>query len=118
MHMYGVVDSTSSEMEEVNPCSMDYFSPTVRNSFIYKEFGNGQDLAAGTSLWQGNDLFIDPCNQTIDIVSSDFGICFSRNGSPRERWCKIRAALKWCSVRRVVTAKRMAHLHSYLDFSV
>ncbi|KAI7738759.1 hypothetical protein M8C21_033914 [Ambrosia artemisiifolia] len=76
------------------------------------------DWQTGTSLWQGNELFIDPSNQTIDIFSSDFGICFSSNGSPRARWCKIRAALKWGSVRRDVAAKKMADPFSYLDFLV
>ncbi|KAM0013952.1 putative CALMODULIN-BINDING PROTEIN60 [Helianthus debilis subsp. tardiflorus] len=77
---------------------------------------NIDDWHTGTSLWQGNELFIDPSNQTIDIFSSDFGICFSSNGSPRARWCKIRAALKWGSVRRDVASKKMAD--SYLDFLV
>lgn len=53
--------------------------------------------------------------QSVDIFSSDFGICFSSN---RARWCKIRAALKWGSVRRDVAAKKMADSFSYLDFLV
>lgn len=115
MHMDGVVGSTSSE-EEVgvghdSSSSMEYFSPNLRNSFKTKEFINGGygDDFNFQSLWQGDDeLYIDPNNQTIDI-----GICFSRNGSPRARWCKIRAALKWGSVRRDVAAKKMARLPSY-----
>lgn len=105
--MYGVVGSTSSEEE--------YFSPNLRNSFKTKEFMNGGygDDFNFQSLWQGDELYFDPNNQSIDI-----GICFSRNGSPRARWCKIRAALKWGSVRRDVAAKKMARLPSYLDFSV
>ncbi|XP_023731135.1 calmodulin-binding protein 60 B isoform X2 [Lactuca sativa] len=108
MHMYGVVGSTSSEEE--------YFSPNLRNSFKTKEFMNGGGYGDDfnfQSLWQGDELYFDPNNQSIDI-----GICFSRNGSPRARWCKIRAALKWGSVRRDVAAKKMARLPSYLDFSV
>ncbi|KAI7734900.1 hypothetical protein M8C21_021703 [Ambrosia artemisiifolia] len=111
----------SSEMQVQEPCSMEYYyTPALRNSFIIKEFGI-QDVTAdidSQTLWQGNELFIDPSNHHIDVVSSDFGICFSRNGSPRARWCKIRAALKWGSVRRDVAAKKTAELHSYFDFSV
>lgn len=118
MQMNGMIGSTSSE-EEVNvghdSCSMEYFSPNLRNSFKTKEFINGGygDDFNFQSLWQGDELYIDPNNQSIDI-----GICFSRNGSPRARWCKIRAALKWGSVRRGVAAKKMARLPSYLDFLV
>nr|GEV70868.1 calmodulin-binding protein [Tanacetum cinerariifolium] len=107
-HMHGVADSGSETEIGVgyDPSSMDYFSSALRNSFVFKEFSSGNydqdDLVAdiGTSLWHGNGLFIDTSNRTIDIVSSDFGISFSRNRSPRARWCKIRAALKWGSVRR------------------
>ncbi|KAI7726867.1 hypothetical protein M8C21_004461 [Ambrosia artemisiifolia] len=108
-----------SEMQVQDPCSMEYYSPALRISFRIEEFGI-QDTAAVDSqfLWQGNELFIDPSNQHIDVVSSDFGICFTRNGSPRARWCKIRAALKWGSMRRDVAAKKMAELHSYFDFSI
>ncbi|XP_035833300.1 protein SAR DEFICIENT 1 isoform X2 [Helianthus annuus] len=99
----------SNDIHVQDPYSMQYFSPALRNSFIIKEFGV-QDNIDSQILWQGNNLLIDPSNQHIDVVSSDFGICFSRNGSPRARWCKIRAALKWGSVRRDVAAKKMAEL--------
>lgn len=104
MHIYGM----DTEMD------MGCFSsPGLRNSFLMKEFNNGGygeeediDIEFGASLWEGNE---DPYNhQTLD-----FGICF---GSPRARWCKIRAAVKWGSVRRGVAAKRTAELCSYLDF--
>lgn len=36
------------------------------------------DLQEGTSTWQAN-------NQTSDFISSDFDMCFSRNGSPMEK---------------------------------
>nr|XP_043607441.1 protein SAR DEFICIENT 1-like [Erigeron canadensis] len=126
---YGMVDSSYRTQVCVSqdPYSVKCFSPALRNSFIIKEFGNGaydQDLATnfdyqnGTSLWHGNELFIDPSNQTIDIVTSDYGIYFSGSGSPRARWCKIRAALKWGSVRRDVAAKRLAQPHPFLSCSV
>ncbi|KAJ9552597.1 hypothetical protein OSB04_016642 [Centaurea solstitialis] len=96
MHIYGV----GTEME--------YFSsPSLRNGFIMNEFNSEEeedmDIEFGASLWEENE----------DLKTYDFGICF---GSPRARWCKIRAALKWGSVRRDVAAKRTAELHSYLRF--
>ncbi|KAD4179580.1 hypothetical protein R6Q59_023077 [Mikania micrantha] len=107
MHkMYGMVDNSSFIIKELISGAYDQDLAAV----------GIDNLQAGTSLWQGNEMFIDPGNQTIDIVSSDFGICYTSNGSPRARWCKIRAALKWDSVRRDVAAKKMAE--SYLDFSV
>ncbi|GJX75037.1 cam-binding protein 60-like protein G [Tanacetum coccineum] len=114
MKMYGDVDS-SSEMEIL----MGYFSPIIEE--LSNETYGDRDLAdidfqAGTSLWQGNNLVIDPSNQTVNIFSSDFGICTSSNGSPRGRWCKIRAAFKWGLVRRDVAAKKRAQWHSYLNF--
>nr|GEX30682.1 cam-binding protein 60-like G [Tanacetum cinerariifolium] len=102
-HIYGVVDSSSKTEIGVgdDPSSMDYFSSALRNNFVFKEFSSGgygqDDLVGdiGTSIWHGNGLFIDTSNQTIYIVSSDFGISFSRNRSHRARWCNIRVALKW-----------------------
>ncbi|XP_071726983.1 calmodulin-binding protein 60 B-like [Rutidosis leptorrhynchoides] len=112
MPMYGL-DESSSDMELgviPNSCSTDYFSTGLRNSFITAKTDFFQ---VGTPLWPENDLFMDPSNQSVDIFSSDFGICFSSNGSPRARWCKIRAALKWGSVRRNVAAKRTASFHGF-----
>ena len=114
MEMYGVVGS-SSEME----IPMGYFSPIIEE-LSNETYGDQDfpdiDFQTGTSLWQGNELVIDPSNQTVNIGSSDFGICTSSNGSPRGRWCKIRAAFKWGLVRRDVAAKKMAQWHSYLNF--
>lgn len=108
--------------------SMQLFSPNVRNNFILREFSNGPygegcssgpstlsgqaagdyDFQFGASLWPGNEPRDSPFNQIV-----------GRNGSPtpRGRWCKIRAAVKWVSVMRDVTAKRMAEMYPYLDFS-
>ncbi|XP_071736968.1 LOW QUALITY PROTEIN: calmodulin-binding protein 60 B-like [Rutidosis leptorrhynchoides] len=76
------------------------------------------DLQFGTSVWQENEIFIDPSEQSVDIFSSNYGMFFSSNGSPRARWCKIRAAVKWSSVRRDVAAKKMDPLFSFLDYLV
>ncbi|XP_059648444.1 calmodulin-binding protein 60 B-like isoform X2 [Cornus florida] len=64
-----------------------------------------------TSTWKGNGFFFPPSNGRVGIRSSNFGIQISRNGKPKVRWFKVRAALKWgISVRRDVAAKRMAGL--------
>lgn len=71
------------------------------------------DLQDEMSSWQANG----PYNQTMDFVSSDFDIHLSRNGSPRGRWCKIRAAMMWVSVWKDVTAKRMAEFDPFSKYS-
>ncbi|KAJ0700275.1 putative CALMODULIN-BINDING PROTEIN60 [Helianthus annuus] len=76
---------------------------------------DGFNLHDGMSSWQAN-------NQTIGFASSDSDICLSRNGSesgsgsPRGRWCKIRAAMIWVSVRKDVAAKKMAAFDLFSDF--
>ncbi|KAJ0529971.1 putative CALMODULIN-BINDING PROTEIN60 [Helianthus annuus] len=76
---------------------------------------DGFNLHDGMSSWQAN-------NQTIGFTSDDSDICLSRNGSesgsgsPRGRWCKIRAAMIWVSVRKDVAAKRMAAFDLFSDF--
>ncbi|KAI3509258.1 hypothetical protein L1887_24411 [Cichorium endivia] len=125
---YAVNNNIQSEVHS----SMQLFSPALRNSFILRdfssEFSNGPygegcssgpstlsgqtavdyDFQFGASLWPGIGLRDAPFNQTL-----------RRNGSPRGRWCKIRAAVKWVSVMRDVNAKRMAELYQYpyIDFS-
>ncbi|KVI01752.1 Calmodulin binding protein-like protein [Cynara cardunculus var. scolymus] len=104
LHICGV----GTVQPDHDPPSIRYFSsPGLKNSFIMREFNTEEEdigIEFGASLWEGYE---DPNNhQTLD-----FGICF---GSPRARWCKIRAAVKWGSVRRDVAAKRTAELHSYL----
>ena len=138
-YVYGLDNGSQSEvhLSASGGSSMQFFSPALRNSFIMRDFCNGPygegcsssgpgmasgplpadfDFQMGSSFWPGNALCSAPCNQTVDTLSSDFGIiCFSRNRSPRARWCKIRAALKWGSVRRDVAAKRTEELQSYLS---
>ncbi|KAK1417726.1 hypothetical protein QVD17_26860 [Tagetes erecta] len=72
------------------------------------------DIHEGMSSWQIDGLN----NQGMDLVSSDFDICFSRNGSgsPRGRWCKIRAAMIWVSVWKDVAAKKMAELDPFSNY--
>ncbi|XP_076950821.1 calmodulin-binding protein 60 B-like [Bidens hawaiensis] len=112
----GMVPLDASSVFEVilMPVSLKYepLESVDREVGMCVQFNGGydQDLAAVS--------FDDLQSMSIDIFSSDFGICFSSNGSPRAlaRWCKIRAALKWGSVRRDVAAKKMADSFSYLDF--
>lgn len=132
-YLYGV--GTGSQY--IPECSsMQICSPALRNSFMLRDFGSGPygegsssgpsmvsgqlaadyDFQHEPSIWEANELRSAPCNQTVDTVSSDFYIRFSRNGSPRGRWCKIRAAVKWVLVMRDVAEKRMAKLYPYLDF--
>lgn len=132
-YLYGV-GTGSQYIPECSP--MQICSPALRNSFMLRDFGSGPygegsssgpsmvsgqlaadyDFQPEPSIWEANELCSAPCNQTVDNVSSDFYLRFSRNGSPRGRWCKIRAAVKWVLVMRDVAEKRMAKLYPYLDF--
>ncbi|KAJ0078581.1 hypothetical protein Patl1_22289 [Pistacia atlantica] len=62
--------------------------------------------------WESsNSFFLTPSNESeLGSASSfpNFGVHMSRTGNPRAAWCKIKAAVKWGSVRRHVAAKRMA----------
>uniref|UniRef100_A0A2P2J0T9 Uncharacterized protein n=1 Tax=Rhizophora mucronata TaxID=61149 RepID=A0A2P2J0T9_RHIMU len=62
------------------------------------------------STWgQGNALFLPSGNEgESGIISSvpSFDVYMPRIGSPRGRWCKLRAALWWDSIRRDVAAKK------------
>ncbi|GJU93507.1 cam-binding protein 60-like protein G [Tanacetum coccineum] len=111
--VYGDVDS-SSEMEIL----MGYFSPIIEE--LSNETYGDRDLAdidfsCREILWQRKQQ-VYVLYQTVNIFSSDLGICTSSNGSPRGRWCKIRAAFRWGLVRRDVAAKKRAQWHSYLNF--
>lgn len=67
------------------------------------------------SKWQEEGFFLPTTNRSVDVVSSNLGFQFLKNGKPRARWCKLRAVIKWgISVRRVVAAKRLAR-PLYLD---
>ena len=52
---------------------------------------------------------MSPNNQAMDLDFSDFDGCFSRNGSPRGRWCKIKAAMRWVTVLKDIN-KRMSRV--------
>lgn len=123
--------------------SMQAFYPTLRNSFIMRDFcygpyaGGGYSSApsgslgsvmgsgnlavndnyqAETSIWQGNRFSFGRNYQSVDIFPSNISFRLSGSGSPKARWCKIRAAFKWgISVRRDVAAKKMERL-LFVDF--
>ncbi|XP_076956161.1 calmodulin-binding protein 60 B-like [Bidens hawaiensis] len=78
---------------------------------------NGFDhhFHGGISSWQADGQN----NQTISFASSDSDICNgsgSASGSPRGRWCKIWAAMKWVSVLKDVAAKGMVEFDPLSDF--
>lgn len=142
-YTFEVDNGSQLEVSLAHNChSMQAFSPPLSNSFVMKDFYDGsyregyntapigslgsvmmtEDLAADDisqvemSTWQGNGFFLAPSTQSVGILSSNIGFHFSRNGKPKARWCKIRAAIKWgILVRRDVAAKRMARL-MYYDF--
>ncbi|CAK9139889.1 unnamed protein product [Ilex paraguariensis] len=134
---YKVEDANELEVSMAQSShQMQMFTSTMRNSFTMRDFLCGPDgggCSWGTSgsmgpvvftghvaaddniqdetTWQGNGLFQAPYNKAADIVSTDFGIHIPRSGTPKARWCKLRAAITWgILVRRDVTAKRMARL--------
>lgn len=45
-----------------------------------------------SSAWPGNGLSL---SSSTEPASPSFGIHISKTGSPRARWCKIRAVVKW-----------------------
>nr|GEV25204.1 calmodulin-binding protein 60 B-like [Tanacetum cinerariifolium] len=55
---------------------------------------------------------MSPDDQTMNLDSSDFDVCFSRNGSPRGRWCKIKAAMRWVGVWKDVN-RRMSEFEPF-----
>ncbi|KAI6692363.1 hypothetical protein NL676_020073 [Syzygium grande] len=70
--------------------------------------------SSSSSAWTpGNGLFIGSLGEAeVGIFSSfpDIGVHIRKSARPKAGWCKIRAAVKWGSVRRDVAARRMARL--------
>lgn len=70
--------------------------------------------SSSSSAWTpGNGLFIGSLGEAeVGIFSSfpDIGLHIRKSARPKAGWCKIRAAVKWGSVRRDVAARRMARL--------
>ncbi|KAD5317932.1 hypothetical protein E3N88_17878 [Mikania micrantha] len=107
--------------------SVSLYSPSLRNSFKFKDFSYGpygEGCSSGLGLMSGQlapafnyQAGVGPSSLQghVDNLATDFGISFSRNRSPRGRWCKIRAAVKWVLVMRDVAAKR-TQLYRYLGF--
>ncbi|XP_010043215.2 calmodulin-binding protein 60 D-like, partial [Eucalyptus grandis] len=89
-----------------------------RGPFMPNIHLNPEDLFKVPSPIPGNLMWTPEHTFVIESSSrADFGICPSRTGSgvhksrisrPKVAWCKIRAVVKWGSVRRVVAAKRTA----------
>ncbi|KAL8115014.1 calmodulin-binding protein 60 B-like isoform X2 [Apium graveolens] len=86
-------------------------SSSLGSVFTSGSLANDDIYSSEMAMWQGNEYFPSPSNQSIDFVSSYLGFHVSKNGRPRTRWFKLRAALKWgISIRHEVAAKRMARL--------
>ncbi|XP_030547104.1 calmodulin-binding protein 60 B-like [Rhodamnia argentea] len=70
--------------------------------------------SSSSSAWTpGNGLFIGSLGEAeVGIFSSfpDIGLHIRKSARPKAGWCKIRAAVKWGSVRRDAAARRMARL--------
>ncbi|XP_057778793.1 calmodulin-binding protein 60 B-like [Salvia miltiorrhiza] len=122
----------SYELGESSHCAQ-VFNPMFRNSFAMSDplthglciaghhswgsegdyMGMGSHHLSTDDLvvddaWQGNGLFIDP---GIGIISSDS----ARSGSPKTRWCKVLAVVKWrILVRRNVAARKCKRFYSYM----
>ncbi|KAH6826477.1 hypothetical protein C2S53_014331 [Perilla frutescens var. hirtella] len=130
-------ENCSFQLGESSDCAAQVFNPTFRNSFAISDpltgFCSGghqhhiwgsesnYDLPMdGTfqvesSPWQGNGLFLDPGNHGIGIISSDSGLLIPRTGSPKTKWCKVLAVVKWrILVRRNVAARKCKNFYSYV----
>ncbi|KAF8038869.1 hypothetical protein BT93_B1426 [Corymbia citriodora subsp. variegata] len=91
-------------------CSRGLFAPSIHLS--PEELFKVPSPSPGILTWTPEHTFV------IESSSgADFGICPSHTGygvhksrisRPRVAWCKIRAVVKWGSVRRMVAAKRTA----------
>lgn len=119
------------------------FIPTFRNSFAISDPLTGYSIGAlhswelegnyvgsqlstddlpiddpfqvESSAWQGNGLLFDPGNHGIGIISSDSGLLIPRIGSPKTKWCKVLAVVKWrILVRRNVAARKCKRFYSYV----
>ncbi|KAG6430396.1 hypothetical protein SASPL_108461 [Salvia splendens] len=72
-----------------------------------------------SSQWQGNGQYFDPMNHAIGVISSDSSLLIPRSGSgsgsPKTRWCKVLAVVKWrILVRRNVAARKCKMFYSYM----
>lgn len=120
----------SYELGESSHC-VQGFNPTFRNSFAMSDplthgfcmgdYISTDDLPVDDGFrvelppWQGNGLFLDPGNHGIGIISSDSGLLIPRSGSPKTRWCKVLAVVKWrILVRRNVAARKCKRFYSYM----
>ncbi|KAL9267602.1 Calmodulin-binding protein 60 B-like protein [Drosera capensis] len=68
--------------------------------------------AATSGNWdQGTDLFT-----VFSLGRHMTAVDMSGSGSPRARWCKLRAAIKWKIVKRSAAAKRKGKLPFYYSY--
>lgn len=61
-----------------------------------------------SSVWQSNGL-------NFGVYSSNSGKLIPRNRSPKTRWCKALAAIKWWILfKRKVTARKLNRMYSHI----
>ncbi|PIN21860.1 hypothetical protein CDL12_05429 [Handroanthus impetiginosus] len=67
-----------------------------------------------SSPWHGNGFFVDPTNLNFGIISSNSGIHIPRNRTPKTRWCKVLAAVKWrILVKQIVADRELNRFYNY-----
>ncbi|XP_030544891.1 calmodulin-binding protein 60 B-like [Rhodamnia argentea] len=86
------------------------FAPNIHLS--PEELFNVPSPIPGNLMWTPDHTFVLESSSGADLGICPSGMGFvihkSRISRPRAAWCKIRAVVKWGSVRRIVAAKRAA----------
>ncbi|XP_056165407.1 calmodulin-binding protein 60 B-like isoform X2 [Syzygium oleosum] len=86
--------------------------PFARNHSSPEELFKVPSSIPGNWMWTPEHTFVIGSSSGADFgicpSGTGFGVWNSRISKPRAAWCKIRAVVKWGSVRRIVAAKRTA----------
>ncbi|KAI6684960.1 hypothetical protein NL676_030873 [Syzygium grande] len=86
--------------------------PFARNHSSPEELFKVPSPIPGNWMWTREHTFVIGSSSGADFgicpSGTGFGVWNSRISKPRAAWCKIRAVVKWGSVRRIVAAKRTA----------
>ncbi|KAL3750053.1 hypothetical protein ACJRO7_011090 [Eucalyptus globulus] len=90
--------------------SRGLFAPNIHPS--PEELFKAPSPVPGILMWTPEHTFVIESGGGADFgicpPCTDYGVRKSRISRPRAAWCKIRAVVKWGSVRRIVAAKRTA----------
>ncbi|KAL3750054.1 hypothetical protein ACJRO7_011091 [Eucalyptus globulus] len=83
-----------------------------RDPFVPNIHLSPESPSPGNLMWTPEPTFVIESSSGADLgicqSGTDFGVCKTTISRPRAAWCKIRAVVKWGSVRRVVAARRTA----------